>query len=107
VREATSLWLGCLPQCPAAVLSPYPELHADSNLSFLEGTSHVEELVLRARERGYEAAIPPERHGAPTPRAAPPLARQCETERSPCLLDRSSSSCLASPQAPGTPGGGG
>src|SRR3989304_6780201 len=35
--------------------SPYTELHAHSNFSFLEGPSHIEELVLRARELGYEA----------------------------------------------------
>src|SRR3970282_2149436 len=35
--------------------SSYAELHAHSNFSFLEGASHVEELVLRARELGYEA----------------------------------------------------
>ena len=33
----------------------YAELHAHSNFSFLEGASHIEELVLRARELGYEA----------------------------------------------------
>ncbi|MCZ6789329.1 MAG: DNA polymerase III subunit alpha, partial [Chloroflexi bacterium] len=33
----------------------YSELHCHSNFSFLEGASHVEELVLRARELGYEA----------------------------------------------------
>lgn len=33
----------------------YAELHAHSNFSFLEGASHIEELVLRAREMGYEA----------------------------------------------------
>jgi error-prone DNA polymerase len=33
----------------------YAELHCHSNFSFLEGASHVEELVLRARELGYEA----------------------------------------------------
>ncbi len=33
----------------------YAKLHAHSNFSFLEGTSHIEELVLRARELGYEA----------------------------------------------------
>ncbi len=33
----------------------YSELHAHSNFSFLEGASHVEELVLRSRELGYEA----------------------------------------------------
>ena len=32
----------------------YAELHAHSNFSFLEGASHVEELVLRALELGYE-----------------------------------------------------
>ncbi len=31
------------------------ELHAHSNFSFLEGASHIEELVLRARELGYES----------------------------------------------------
>ncbi len=36
-------------------LMPYAELHLHSNFSFLEGASHVEELVLRARELGYEA----------------------------------------------------
>jgi len=36
-------------------MSAYAELHAHSNFSFLEGASHVEELVLRARELGYEA----------------------------------------------------
>ncbi|MBI2913693.1 MAG: DNA polymerase III subunit alpha, partial [Chloroflexi bacterium] len=35
--------------------TPYAELHAHSNFSFLEGASHIEELVLRARELGYEA----------------------------------------------------
>jgi len=34
---------------------PYAELHAHSNFSFLDGASHIEELVLRARELGYEA----------------------------------------------------
>ncbi|HLA19406.1 MAG TPA: PHP domain-containing protein, partial [Dehalococcoidia bacterium] len=34
---------------------PYAELHAHSNFSFLEGASHIEEMVLRARELGYEA----------------------------------------------------
>src|SRR3989454_11637921 len=33
----------------------YAELHAHSNFSFLEGGSHVDELVLRALELGYEA----------------------------------------------------
>ena len=36
-------------------MAPYSELHCHSNFSFLEGASHVEELVLRARELGYEA----------------------------------------------------
>src|SRR3989304_9451330 len=35
--------------------SPYTELHAHSNFSYLEGASHIEELVLRARELGYES----------------------------------------------------
>ncbi|MBI2912033.1 MAG: PHP domain-containing protein, partial [Chloroflexi bacterium] len=33
----------------------YAELHCHSNYSFHEGASHVEELVLRARELGYAA----------------------------------------------------
>ncbi len=33
----------------------YAELHAHSNFSFLDGASHIEEMVLRARELGYEA----------------------------------------------------
>ena len=36
-------------------MPPYAELHAHSNFSFLDGASHIEELVLRARELGYEA----------------------------------------------------
>ena len=35
--------------------SPYAELHCHSNFSFLEGASHIEELVLRARDLGYES----------------------------------------------------
>jgi DNA polymerase III alpha subunit len=34
---------------------PYAELHAHSNFSFLDGASHIEELVLQAQELGYEA----------------------------------------------------
>ncbi len=33
----------------------YAELHSHSNFSFLEGASHIEELVLQARELRYEA----------------------------------------------------
>ncbi len=33
----------------------YVELHAHSNFSFLEGASHIEELVLRAAELGHKA----------------------------------------------------
>ncbi|MCH7578512.1 MAG: PHP domain-containing protein, partial [Chloroflexi bacterium] len=33
----------------------YTELHCHSNFSFLEGSSHIEELVLRTRELGYQA----------------------------------------------------
>ncbi|MBI1886383.1 MAG: error-prone DNA polymerase [Chloroflexi bacterium] len=36
-------------------MPPYIELHCHSNFSFLEGASHVEEAVLRARDLGYEA----------------------------------------------------
>ena len=34
---------------------PYVELHAHSGFSFLDGASHPEELVLRAKELGYPA----------------------------------------------------
>ena len=34
---------------------PYIELHAHSGYSFLDGASHPEELVIRARELGYPA----------------------------------------------------
>ncbi len=36
-------------------MATYTELHAHSNFSFLDGASHIEELVLRAWELGYEA----------------------------------------------------
>lgn len=36
-------------------MAPYTELHCHSNFSFLEGASHIEELVLRAQELGYES----------------------------------------------------
>jgi error-prone DNA polymerase len=36
-------------------MSEYVELHCHSNFSFLDGASHVEELVLKARELGYPA----------------------------------------------------
>ncbi len=36
-------------------MAPYTELHCHSNFSFLEGASHIEELVLRAWELGYES----------------------------------------------------
>src|SRR3972149_3064314 len=35
--------------------TPYAELHAHSNFSFLEGASHIEEMVLRACELGYRS----------------------------------------------------
>ncbi len=35
-------------------MPPYVELHCHSNFSFLEGASHIEELVLRVRELGYQ-----------------------------------------------------
>jgi error-prone DNA polymerase len=35
-------------------MPPYAELHAHSNFSFLEGAAHVDELVLRALELGYD-----------------------------------------------------
>jgi error-prone DNA polymerase len=37
------------------VTPPYIELHCHSGYSFLDGASHPEELVLRARELGYPA----------------------------------------------------
>jgi error-prone DNA polymerase len=37
------------------VTTPYVELHCHSGFSFLDGASHPEELVLRARELGYPA----------------------------------------------------
>ncbi|MFW5905204.1 MAG: PHP domain-containing protein, partial [bacterium] len=40
---------------PPATSTPYVELHAHSAFSFLDGASHPEELVLRARELGYPA----------------------------------------------------
>jgi len=36
-------------------MAPYAELHVHSNFLFLDGASHVDGLVLRARELGYEA----------------------------------------------------
>lgn len=36
----------------------YTELHVHSNFSFPEGASHIEQLVLRALELGYEALVP-------------------------------------------------
>src|SRR3989304_1641668 len=36
-------------------MAPYAELHAHSNFSFLEGASHIEEMVLRASELGYRS----------------------------------------------------
>ena len=43
---------------------PYAELHAHSNFSFLDGASHIEELVLRARELGYGALALTDHDGA-------------------------------------------
>ncbi len=34
---------------------PYVELHCHSGFSFLDGASHPEELILRAKELGYPA----------------------------------------------------
>ena len=45
-----------MPQPRGPVTSPpYVELHAHSGFSFLDGASHPEELVLRAKELGYPA----------------------------------------------------
>jgi error-prone DNA polymerase len=41
--------------CTEGPTPPYIELHAHSGYSFLDGASHPEELVLRARELGYPA----------------------------------------------------
>ncbi len=38
-----------------AATGGYAELHAKTNFSFLEGTSHPDELVCRAAELGYQA----------------------------------------------------
>ena len=38
-----------------AAPSPYVELHCHSGFSFLDGASHVDELVRRAVELGYPA----------------------------------------------------
>ncbi|MDT8369533.1 MAG: error-prone DNA polymerase [Longimicrobiales bacterium] len=43
-----------MPNVPDAT-PPYIELHAHSGYSFLDGASHPEELVLRAKELGYPA----------------------------------------------------
>ena len=40
---------------PSDPTPPYIELHAHSGYSFLDGASHPEELILRARELGYPA----------------------------------------------------
>lgn len=40
-------------------MSSYAELHAHSNFSFMEGASHIEERVLRARELVYKALASP------------------------------------------------
>ncbi len=40
---------------PGSTVSPYIELHAHSGYSFLDGASHPEELVLRAKELDYPA----------------------------------------------------
>ena len=37
--------------------SPYTELHTHSNFSFLEGASHIEEMVLRARSWVYYSLL--------------------------------------------------
>jgi len=39
------------------VPSPYSELHTHSNFSFLEGASHIEEMVLRARSWVYYSLL--------------------------------------------------
>ena len=58
----------------------YAELHAHSNFSFLEGASHVDELVLRALELGYEALALTDHdglHGA----MSSPTSRGCSCGR--------------------------
>ncbi|MFN5532637.1 MAG: PHP domain-containing protein, partial [Planctomycetaceae bacterium] len=41
---------------------PYAELHCKTNFSFLEGASHPDELVQRARELGLSALAITDRH---------------------------------------------
>lgn len=53
---------------------PCAELHAHSNFSFLEGASHIEELVLRARELEYEALALTDHDGLHGARSGWPVA---------------------------------
>src|SRR5215204_2394412 len=50
VVPAGDFWLTPMTPAPA-----YAELHCLSNFSFLRGASHAEELVMQAKELGYEA----------------------------------------------------
>ncbi|MFM8222361.1 MAG: PHP domain-containing protein, partial [Planctomycetaceae bacterium] len=45
-----------------APVVPYAELHCKTNFSFLEGASHPDELVQRARELGLAALAVTDRH---------------------------------------------
>jgi error-prone DNA polymerase len=42
-------------EAPPSPIPEYAELHCLSNFSFLRGASHAEELVVQAKELGYEA----------------------------------------------------
>src|SRR5436309_14330690 len=46
-----------------SMTSAYAELHCHSNYSFLEGASHPEELVARARELEFPALAMTDRNG--------------------------------------------
>ncbi|MCY3542042.1 MAG: error-prone DNA polymerase [Gammaproteobacteria bacterium] len=52
---ATSLKVQAEQESRHEVRVPFAELHCKSNFSFLQGASHPEELVKRAKELGYEA----------------------------------------------------
>ena len=43
------------PLAGTAAAPAYAELHCLSNFSFLRGASHAEELVVQAKELGYDA----------------------------------------------------
>src|SRR3712207_5891208 len=55
-RGGYSSWTsGPTPRPPSSLSDRYVELHCHSAFSFLEGASHPDELVLRAKALGYPA----------------------------------------------------